>query len=111
MNPEASPKDIEFAVENANLSSFIRGLPEGLNTVVGDRGMKLSGGEKQRLAIARLFLKRPKVCIFDEATAFLDRETEIKIQGNINNYLFNSTKIIITHRPFMVNYSDQIINL
>ncbi|OJW47908.1 MAG: hypothetical protein BGO67_03185 [Alphaproteobacteria bacterium 41-28] len=111
VQPESSIAEIEWALEKACLLDFIKRLPEGIHTVVGDRGLKLSGGEKQRLAIARLFLKKPKICIFDEATSFLDRNTEITIQNNIENFLPHMTKVIITHRPFMVGNADNILNL
>ena len=109
--PEATPEDLEKALDRASLLGFVKNLPDGLNTHVGDRGLKLSGGEKQRLSLARLFLKNPKICIFDEATSFLDRNTELTIQNNIETYLPNMTKIIITHRPFMINKADKIITL
>ena len=109
--PEATLKDIEGALDQASLLDFVKKLPEGLNTFVGDRGLKLSGGEKQRLSLARLFLKKPKICIFDETTSFLDRNTELLIQNNIETFLPDMTKIIITHRPFMVNKADKIITL
>lgn len=111
VQPKASQKEIEEALDRANLLSFINNLPDGINTVVGDRGLKLSGGEKQRLSLARLFLKQPKICIFDEATSFLDRETELTIQSNIEKYLPHMTKIIITHRPFMVDRVHKVIVL
>lgn len=109
--PEATLKEIEAALDQASLHDFIKKLPEGLNTVVGDRGLKLSGGEKQRLSLARLFLKKPKICIFDETTSFLDRNTELTIQSHIENFLPNMTKIIITHRPFMIQKADKVITL
>ncbi|MBS0186336.1 MAG: ABC transporter ATP-binding protein [Proteobacteria bacterium] len=102
VSPQASLKDIERALDNAHLLDFVRQLPEGLHTEVGNRGLKLSGGEKQRLSLARLFLKKPKICIFDEATSFLDKNTEWIIQNNIEKSLPGMTKIIIIHRPFMV---------
>lgn len=111
VKPDACLDEIEFALEKANLHSFISKLPNKLYTNLGDRGAKLSGGEKQRLALARLFLKKPKICIFDEATSFLDDKTESIIQYNIEKYLPSMTKIIITHRPFMVNSASQIISL
>ena len=79
--------------------------------MVGDRGLKLSGGEKQRLALARLFLKKPKICIFDECTSSLDKDTDFIIQSNIERFLPNMTKIIITHRPYLAHKVDQIITL
>jgi len=109
--PDASPKEIEETLKHAHLLEFINKLPQGLDTTVGDRGLKLSGGEKQRLSLARLFLKRPKICIFDESTSSLDKNTDFIIQNNIEKLLPNSTKIIITHRPFLAHRVDQIITL
>ena len=86
-------------------------MPQNLETVVGDRGLKLSGGEKQRMALARLFLKKPKICIFDEATSSLDRKTELIIQNNIDTFLPGITKIVITHRPFLINKADKVLML
>lgn len=111
VRPESSLEDIERALFLANLLPFIKKLPEGINTIVGDRGLKLSGGEKQRLSLARLFLKQPKIGIFDEATSFLDRKTELKIQENIKTHFPNMTKIIITHRPFMAETAHKTIHL
>ena len=110
-NPDATLKDLNSALKKAHLLHFIQDLPQGLDTVVGDRGLKLSGGEKQRLSIARLFLKQPRVCIFDESTSSVDKETDFIIQNNIETYLPNMTKIIIAHRPYLANKVDQIINL
>lgn len=104
-------EDIENALSNAHLLEFIQALPEGMNTFVGDRGLKLSGGEKQRLALARLFLKKPQICIFDECTSALDENTAQIIQDNIEKFLPNRIKIIITHRPVISNKATQIIRL
>jgi ABC-type transport system involved in Fe-S cluster assembly fused permease/ATPase subunit len=109
--PEATLADIESALDRAHLLSFIKNLPNGLNTIVGDRGLKLSGGEKQRLSLARLFLKKPRICIFDESTSSLDKDTDFVIQNNIEKFFPNITKIIITHRPHLTNKVDQIITL
>ena len=109
--PEATSADIEDALDRAHLLSFIKNLPQGLNTTVGDRGLKLSGGEKQRLSLARLFLKKPKICIFDESTSSLDKDTDFIIQNNIEKFLSSMTKIIITHRPYLAHKVDQIITL
>lgn len=109
--PEADVVDLEEALECAHLLNFIKNLPLGLNTMVGDRGLKLSGGEKQRLSLARLFLKKPKICIFDESTSSLDKDTDLIIQNNIEKYFLGTTKIIITHRPFLINKANQIINI
>lgn len=111
VHPDASLYELEAALDHACLLKFVSNLPEGLNTSVGNRGLKLSGGEKQRLAIARLFLKSPKIGIFDEATSFLDRATELSIQKNIDHSFPEMTKIIITHRPFMIDKADKIITL
>lgn len=111
ISPKATPAEIEDALDRAHLLYFIKKLPQGLNTIVGDRGLKLSGGEKQRLSLARLFLKKPKICIFDESTSSLDKETEFIIQSNIEKFFPHMTKIIITHRPFLAHKVDQIITL
>ncbi|MBX9786028.1 MAG: ABC transporter ATP-binding protein/permease [Alphaproteobacteria bacterium] len=109
--PEATLQEIEEALDRAHLLDFINKLPQGLNTIVGDRGLKLSGGEKQRLSLARLFLKKPKICIFDESTSSLDKDTDFIIQNNIEKFLPHATKIIITHRPYLAHKVDQIITL
>lgn len=109
--PEATTANIEEALDQAHLLNFIQKLPQGLETPVGDRGLKLSGGEKQRLALARLFLRKPKICIFDESTSSLDKETDYIIQNNIEQFLPMTTKIIITHRPFVLSKVNQIISL
>lgn len=110
-HPEANPQEIEEALDRAHLLGFIEKLPQGLETTVGNRGLKLSGGEKQRLSLARIFLKKPKVCIFDESTAFLDKTTEAIIEENIQKFLPHTTKIIITHRPFCEDKVDQVISV
>ena len=110
-HPNATSVEIKEALDRAHLSGFIQTLPKGVNTIVGDRGLKLSGGEKQRLSLARLFLKKPKICIFDESTSSLDKETDLIIQNNIAKFLPKMTKIIITHRPFMTHEADQIISM
>jgi ABC-type transport system involved in Fe-S cluster assembly fused permease/ATPase subunit len=109
--PEATPQEINEALKQAHLLEFINKLPQGLETTVGNRGLKLSGGEKQRLSIARIFLKKPQVCIFDESTSSLDKDTENVIEGNIEKFLPHMTKIIITHRPFPKNKVDQVIEI
>lgn len=111
VHPNATSVEIEEALNHAHLSDFIQTLPKGINTIVGDRGLKLSGGEKQRLSLARLFLKKPKICIFDESTSSLDKKTDLVIQNNIAIFLPKMTKIIITHRPFLAYKADQIISL
>ena len=109
--PEASSLEIESALDNAMLLGFVNKLPQGINTIVGDRGLKLSGGEKQRLSLARIFLKKPKICIFDESTAALDENTGLLIQNNIEANLREMTKIIITHRPSLIHKANAVIHL
>lgn len=111
VSPKATALELEEALDQAHLFNFIQKLPQGLDTIVGERGLKLSGGEKQRLSLARLFLKKPKVCIFDESTSSLDKDTDLIVQNNIEKFLPDATKIIITHRPFLARKVDQIISL
>ncbi|NBT86630.1 MAG: ATP-binding cassette domain-containing protein [Alphaproteobacteria bacterium] len=108
---DATLEDIKACIAKAHLETLVQKLPDGLDTIVGDRGVKLSGGEKQRLAIARLFLKKPGLCLLDESTSALDKKTAVAIQQNINSYLHNATKIIITHRPYLEDKLDQVIEL
>ncbi len=96
--PLAPFDQIQQAAENAELDNFIRSLPDGFDTKVGERGLKLSGGEKQRVAIARMLLKKPKIFIFDEATSALDSTTEKRIQESLQKISLNQTTIIIAHR-------------
>ncbi len=96
------------AIRSAHLEKLVSKLPEGVNTIVGERGMKLSGGEKQRVAIARLLLKNPKILIFDEATSSLDSETEKIIKSEINEISKGKTTIIIAHRLSTVIDADMI---
>lgn len=110
-NPNCPPEDVEKAVQLAHLDSFIKRLPDGLNSMVGERGLKLSGGEKQRVAIARVLLHNPKIYIFDEATSALDTHTEQEIQKNLEEISSDSTTLIIAHRLSTVTYADTIIVL
>jgi ABC-type transport system involved in Fe-S cluster assembly fused permease/ATPase subunit len=107
----ASLEEIWQAIENAGLKAFVDNLPDGLETLVGERGLKISGGEKQRIAIARMLLKKPEIYIFDEATSALDVETELKIQKKIEQISQNKTTIIISHRLATVRHANQIIVL
>jgi ABC-type transport system involved in Fe-S cluster assembly fused permease/ATPase subunit len=107
----ASPEDVEHAIKLAHLDGFIKRLPEGLNTPVGERGLKLSGGEKQRVAIARVLLHKPVIYIFDEATSALDTHTEQEIQKNLEEISAGSTTLIIAHRLSTVTHADTIIVL
>ena len=110
-DPKASEDDIINAAKNADIHDFVISLPDGYETIVGERGLKLSGGEKQRVAIARTFLKNPKILFFDEATSALDSSTEKEIQKNLENMSKDKTTLIIAHRLSTAAYADNIIVL
>lgn len=110
-NLEASEKDVYRAAKAAKIHDFILSLPEGYNTLVGERGVKLSGGEKQRVAIARTLLKRPKIFLFDEATSSLDTNTEKTIQDNLNEISKGCTTLAIAHRLSTIVDAHKIIVL
>lgn len=107
--PDATDAQLQDALRAANVWGLIERLPHGLETVVGDRGHRLSGGEKQRLAIARLLLKAPSVVILDEATAHLDSESEVLVQRALDNALSGRTAVVIAHRLSTVRNADQIL--
>jgi ABC-type transport system involved in Fe-S cluster assembly fused permease/ATPase subunit len=109
--PSATEQEVEEAARLANLTALLRRLPDGLETMVGERGLKLSGGEKQRVAIARVLLKKPVIYIFDEATSALDTRTEREIQKNLQAISHNSTTVIIAHRLSTITHADMIIVL
>jgi len=109
--PDATQAEIEKACREANIHAFISGLPKGYDTVVGNRGMKLSGGEKQRLSIARIILRKPGLIIFDEATSSLDSISEHAIQEAIEPILAKSTSLIIAHRLSTILSADEILVL
>jgi ATP-binding cassette subfamily B protein len=107
--PGASQSEIEAAAQSAQIHDFIMRLPNGYNTDVGERGLKLSGGEKQRVAIARTLLKNPALLVFDEATSALDSETERYIQKELNELAKNHTTLIIAHRLSTITHAHQIL--
>ena len=109
--PEATKEDIVAVAKLAKIHEFIMGLPDGYETVVGERGLKLSGGEKQRVAIARTLLKKPAIFIFDEATSALDTQTEKDIQKSIKDVSKGHTTVMIAHRLSTVVDADEIIVL
>jgi ATP-binding cassette, subfamily B, heavy metal transporter len=110
-NTEANKEKVISAAQNADIHDFISALPDGYETIVGERGLKLSGGEKQRVAIARTILKNPKIFFFDEATSALDSSTEKEIQKNLENISKDKTTLIIAHRLSTAANADNIIVL
>ncbi len=109
--PEATDEELFEAVEAANARAFVERLPNGLGSVVGERGVKLSVGEKQRLSIARALLKDPPILVLDEATASVDTATERLIQQALENLMFHRTCIVIAHRLSTIVRADQILVL
>ncbi|MFD1542961.1 ABC transporter ATP-binding protein [Nonomuraea guangzhouensis] len=107
--PEASDEEIWDALRAAQIGELIEALPDGLDTVVGDRGYRLSGGEKQRLALARLLLKAPRVVVLDEATAHLDSESEAAVQQALKTALAGRTSLVIAHRLSTIREADEIL--
>ena len=109
--PGASPSEVEEAARLAHIHDFVMSLPDGYQTVVGERGLKLSGGEKQRVAIARTILKSPGILLFDEATSALDSHTEQEIQANLRELSAGRTTLMIAHRLSTVVDADEILVL
>ena len=106
---DASDQEVTRALEVSGLNEFVAGLPDGLATQVGARGLKLSGGEKQRIAIARVILKNPSILLFDEATSSLDAVTERQVQKNLEQLATDRTTIVIAHRLSTVKDADKIL--
>ena len=104
----ASDEEITEAAKLSNCDEFIKKLPDGYDTIIGENGIRLSGGEKQRLSIARAILKKSKIILLDEATSSLDAETEDKIQKAINYLTKNKTTIVIAHRLSTILNSNMI---
>ena len=109
--PGASQEEIEQAARHAHIHDFVAKLPDGYDTSVGERGLKLSGGEKQRVAIARVILKAPRVVVFDEATSALDTKTEREIQDSLEEVAQERTTLMIAHRLSTVVHADEILVL
>jgi ATP-binding cassette, subfamily B, heavy metal transporter len=109
--PGAATEEIEEAARLANIHEFVAKLPDGYKTAVGERGLKLSGGEKQRVAIARVVLKAPRILVFDEATSALDTKTEREIQRNLEEVSHDRTTLMIAHRLSTVVHADEILVL
>jgi ATP-binding cassette subfamily B protein len=107
--PDATDVEIEAACRVANIHAFIADLPEGYDTVVGNRGYRLSGGEKQRLAIARVILKDPRILVLDEATSSLDSQSEALIQEALERIMVGRTSLVIAHRLSTILAADVIL--
>ncbi len=109
--PDATDEEVKTAAALAQIDGFIKTLPQGYQTMVGERGLKLSGGEKQRVAIARTILKGPPILMLDEATSALDSHTEREIQDALDKVAQNRTTLVIAHRLSTIVHADNIIVL
>ncbi len=106
---DATQSDLEAACRTANIHDFIANLPDGYDTITGERGYRLSGGEKQRIALARVLLKDPRILVLDEATSSLDSESESLIQEAMKTVMAKRTSIVIAHRLSTILAADQIL--
>ena len=102
---------INKSINSSNLSDFVKNLPNGINSNVGERGVKLSGGQRQRIGIARALYGNPEILVFDEATSALDNKTEKEVMNSINKLKGNKTMIIVAHRLTTLSNCDKIIEL
>jgi ATP-binding cassette subfamily B protein len=107
--PDASEADVLASLEQAQIGHLVAELPDGLDTVIGERGYRLSGGEKQRVALARLMLKAPDIVVLDEATAHLDSESEAAVQRALRETLSGRTSLVIAHRLSTVREADELL--
>src|SRR5690606_33522808 len=110
-NPAASESDLAEAIRSARLDGFVAGLSAGLDTVVGDRGLKLSGGERQRVALARALLRKASILLLDEPTSALDAKTEAEIADDLLQASNGRTTLIVTHRLPLAAQADRVIVL
>ena len=108
---DINDEDVWNVLKEAQMFEFVKGLPEGINTQIGERGVRLSGGQRQRLGIARALYVKPKILVFDEATSALDIETEAEIMSAINNLHGKITMIIIAHRLQTIEGCDIIYSV
>jgi ATP-binding cassette subfamily B protein len=108
-NRQATMDDVIHAARVANIHEFIQSLPDGYETIVGERGLKLSGGEKQRIAIARVILKNPRILVFDEATSSLDSRSEQSILTSLKQVAMQHTTLVIAHRLSTIIDADNIL--
>jgi ATP-binding cassette subfamily C protein len=111
MEPNATEKELQEALQFAAAAEFVNRLPQGLDTLIGDRGVRLSGGERQRLVLARAILRKPSILVLDEATSALDMDNETKIQEALDRLKGKMTLIVIAHRPSTIRNADQVIAL